>query len=88
MSNAIKSITFNTGRKYTAEGQLVKATLYDDGLVTFHDISRMITGEFELDLDIFSFDQAEVMARYDNHHYKTGTRSWQDGMMRGGRNAR
>jgi hypothetical protein len=30
----MKTIEFNTGRRYSAEGQFIKATLHDDGVVT------------------------------------------------------
>lgn len=34
---ATRTIEFNTGRKYTAEGQIIRATLHPDRVVTFFD---------------------------------------------------
>jgi hypothetical protein len=43
------AMTFNTGRRYTAEGQIITAE-YDDETETmlFYDHSRMICGEFQV----------------------------------------
>jgi hypothetical protein len=82
----MQTITFNTGRKYTAEGQVITATLHDDGVVTFFDHSRMIDGEFKLCGS--RFDQSVVMRAYDNNIAKNTMRSWQDGMLRDGCNIR
>ena len=81
-----KTIEFNTGRKYTAEGQFIKATLHDDGIVTFFDHSRGIDGEFVL--GVSSFDQHTVMSCYDRNTAGSSRRSWSDGMLRGGCNTR
>lgn len=59
------TIRFNTGRRYAAEGQLVVATLHDDGVVTFMDHSRGVDGEFRLGKHC-SFNQTEVMHWYDS----------------------
>jgi hypothetical protein len=82
----MKTIAFNTGRKYTAEGQFIKATLHDDGVVTFFDHSRGIDGEFKLCGS--RFDQQIVMDAYDHNIAKNTSRSWADGMLRGGCNTR
>lgn len=81
----MKTIEFNTGRKYTADGQRIKATLHDDRVVTFFDHSRGISGEFDMIGDVFTRDT--VMAAYDGNAYRQSTRSWQDGMMKGGCNS-
>ena len=83
----MKTITFNTGRKYTAEGQVIVATLHDDGIVTFFDHSRCIDGEFELTSGL-PFNEHTVMRAYDNRWITSSRRSWQDGMLRGGCNTR
>lgn len=83
----MKTIEFNTGRKYTAEGQFIKATLHDDGVVTFMDHSRGVDGSFKLPLHA-SFDQTEVMHWYDSGMAKNNVRSFEDGMQRGGCNTR
>ena len=41
-----KTIQFNTKRLYTASGQRIIATLHDDNVVTFHDVDRMVSGEY------------------------------------------
>jgi hypothetical protein len=81
------TIEFNTGRKYTTEGQFIKATLHDDGVVTFMDHSRGIDGAFALGKHC-SFNQVEVMHWYDSGQYTSNERSRADGMYRGGCNTR
>jgi hypothetical protein len=83
----MKTIEFNTGRKYTAEGQFIKATLHDDGVVTFFDHSRGVDGQFKL-MQYCDFNQTEVMHWYDSGMAHGTQRSWTDGMMRGGCNTR
>lgn len=82
-----KTIEFNTGRKYAADGQIIKATLHDDGVVTFFDHSRKVDGEFKLGQHC-SFNQTEVMHWYDSGSAQGTQRSWSDGMMHGGCNTR
>lgn len=83
----MKTITFNTGRKYTAEGQVIKATLHEDGIVTFFDHSRSIDGQFAILDDVF-FNKETIMSEYDAGRYKSTQQSRQDGMYRGGCNTR
>jgi hypothetical protein len=83
----MKTIEFNTGRPYTKEGQFIIATLHDDGVVTFMDHSRGVDGEFKLGLHC-SFNQTEVMHWYDSGQAHNTSRSWMDGMVRGGCNTR
>ena len=80
-------IQFNTHRKYTAEGQVIVATLHDDGVVTFMDHSRKVDGQFTLGQHC-TFDQTEVMHWYDAGMARGTARSWSDGMLRGGCNTR
>lgn len=80
----MKTISFNTGRKYTAFGQRIVATLHDDGVVTFMDHDRKISGEYHR--PGVAFTQAGVMSMYDSGQYTGGQRSWLDGMMRDGAN--
>lgn len=82
-----KTITFNTGRKYTAEGQVITATLHDDMHVTFMDHSRGIDGEYDAKFPEF-FSKENVMAMYDNGKAPSSTRSWMDGMTCEGCNTR
>jgi len=83
----MKTICFNTGRKYTSQGQRITATLHDDGVVTFWDHDRMIDGEFTLGLHC-QFDAREVLHCYDagSTMYRSTKRSSQDGMMKDGCN--
>lgn len=81
-----KTLRFNTGRKYTANGQRITATLHDDGIVTFHDHDRMIDGEFKINNPAF-FSEAVVLGRYDRNEYERSNRCWQDAMMAGGCNS-
>jgi hypothetical protein len=84
----MKTIEFNTGRKYTAEGQVVRATLHADGVITFMDHSRMIDGEFGPIRPAQELTQALVMAVYDNSTYRSTARSSADGMCARGCNTR
>lgn len=81
----MQTIRFNTGRLYTAKGQVVVATLHDDGVVTFFDHSRTVDGEFKLGIHC-SFNQIEVMHWYDSGMANGTARSWADGMLKGGCN--
>lgn len=83
----MKTIQFNTGRQYTAEGQVIVATLHDDGVVTFMDHSRSVDGQFKLGLHC-QFNETEVMHWYDSGTAGASRRSWEDGMLRTGCNAR
>lgn len=58
------TITFNTGRRYAADGQSIRATLHAaDMTVTFYDRSRGIDGEFKL--CGAAFGPSVVMDAYD-----------------------
>ena len=77
------TLTFNTGRPYTAQGQIIEATIVSiepckGGMVyvtaEFNDLSRMIKGR----ITFLEFDdyrptlhdvQREVMAAYDSGKY-------------------
>jgi hypothetical protein len=82
----MQTITFNTGRKYTARGQRIVATLHDDGVVTFMDHDRNVDGEFKLGQHC-QFNQTEVLHWYDSGMARNSRRSWADGMMRDGVNS-
>lgn len=87
----MKTICFNTGRLYQADGQRITATLHDDGVVTFQDHSRGLGGGFRLGQHC-QFNQTEVMHWYDANQYCHDTeinrRAYVDGMQRGGCNTR
>jgi hypothetical protein len=79
------TIHFNTGRKYTAQGQRITATLHDDGVVTFWDHDRKVDGRFVMPTHC-RLNEVEVMHWYDSGMAGGDGRSWADGMMRGGCN--
>ncbi len=77
MSN--NSITFNTGREYSAEGQIIVATefgCYDDidwfgdsdinQYIIFNDITRGIAGKIEL----CELTETAIMEAYDKGQYE------------------
>lgn len=83
----MKTIHFNTGRSYTANGQRITATRHDDDVITFYDHSRGIDGEIILGQHC-SFNQTEVMHWYDSGMYQSTMRSFTDGMSIGGVNTK
>lgn len=80
-----RTIHFNTGRAYSALGQRITATLYEDGMVTFWDHDRGVDGEY-LSADPDDFGPVEVQRRYDQGTYSHSLRSFQDGLAMGGLN--
>jgi hypothetical protein len=82
----LQTISFNTGRMYSALGQRIVATLYDDGIVTFMDHDRGIDGYFRLGQHC-RLTETEVMHWYDSGTCQSSARSWSDGMVPGGANA-
>jgi len=85
----MKTIHFNTGRKYTTNGQRITATLHDDGIVTFYDHDRMIDGEFAMAAFPYAQDLtwAEVMAAYDGGIGLGTQRSFLDALPQGSVNS-
>lgn len=69
----MSKITFNTGRLYTAEGQVITAELHDDR-VLFKDHSRLICGEvvepYPRPLTSLDHFVRWVMHRYDSNQYR------------------
>lgn len=84
----MKTIEFNTGRKYTREGQVIRATLHADGVITFFDHSRLIDGEFGPITPAKELTQNLVMTMYDNGHWRSTRRSYEDGTFVGACNVR
>lgn len=82
----MRTIHFNTGRRYTAQGQRITATIHADERVTFCDHDRHIVGE--LNHIPAGFTQLHIMEAYDAGAWSNTTRAWEDGMMRGGCNAK
>lgn len=81
----MKTISFNTGRLYTANGQRITATLHDDGVVTFFDHSRGVYGEFTLP-EYVPFTKDIVMFNYIRNRHRNTRRAYQDGLTIGGCN--
>lgn len=83
------TLHFNTGRHYTASGQRISATLYEDGAVTFFDHDRRIDGEISAEnLQDVIVDKVSVLRAYDAGLYTSTMRSWKDGMRQDGPNAK
>lgn len=80
----MKTIHWNTGRRYTATGQRMTATLHADGVVTFWDHDRMIHGELPQGTPL---TVNAVMDAYDHNRHASTSRAHADGMYRGGANA-
>lgn len=76
-------LQFNTGRKYTAQGQRIVAVLHDDGVVSFNDHDRMIWGEYRPTMPE-QFSKEQVLRFYDSGKYhmssrvQRGTHDWQE----------
>ena len=73
-----KTIQFNTKRLYTASGQRIIATLHDDNVVTFHDVDRMVSGEYAFDPEYDMLDQKALMQVYDHNQYQSTARAHRD----------
>lgn len=58
---------FNTGRKYTAEGQRIVWAQFNDGAVYFRDRSRLIDGWMHT--NFATVDAPEILAMYDANSY-------------------
>lgn len=73
-------ITFNTGRTYTPEGQIIIAE-HEGSAVLFRDVSRCVSGRIDLieGFDPVSFSTRDlkefVMAQYDAGAYTPDMRA-------------
>jgi len=76
-------ITFNTGRLYARDGQIIRAVWSKDtNEVHFRDFSRMIMGTVEAphsDTKTPHALAAHLMAHYDRHEYRITLESMQLG---------
>jgi hypothetical protein len=73
----MKTIHFNTGCQYTAQGQQITATLHDDNVVTFWDRSRGIDGQFTIKNPQL-FCQAVIVGKYLRNEIESTQRSRAD----------
>ena len=69
MAGIIAEGGFNTGRKYTAEGQRVYWWVDDDGTVTFYDRDRMIVGVLDKQEYPEHITPQWLMREYDANRY-------------------
>jgi hypothetical protein len=67
------TLTFNTGRGYTAAGQRIAATRLPDGRLMFVDVDRMIDGVTLMSFDHGGWGMTDVMACYDSNAYRMPT---------------
>lgn len=70
---------FNTGRKYQADGQWIRAKLMDDGFILFADDSRGIAGRIpprKFPVDSERELQRVTLSAYDHNDYRLDDESW------------
>jgi hypothetical protein len=71
--------TWNTGRKYTSAGQIIKARVQPDGSILFADFSRGVDGMIDkpsVKIDSEAALKAVVMAAYDHYRFRSSEGSW------------
>jgi hypothetical protein len=71
--------TWNTGRKYTAAGQIIRARVMPDGSIVFADTSRAVDGLIDkppVEIDSELTLKTLVMRAYDSHAYRSSQGSW------------
>lgn len=71
---------WNTGRVYTAQGQIIRAKILKDGSIVFADISRVIAGHIETTRERINTEgdlEKFVMRHYDNNEYRADQESWE-----------
>lgn len=69
----MRDVQWNTGAKYTAEGQVIRAVEQAGGSILFADFSRMIYGAIEAPCFPVQSDarfQEYVQAKYLRGHYE------------------
>jgi hypothetical protein len=72
-------VQWNTGRKYTAAGQIIKARVQADGSILFVDISRQVDGLIEkpsIQIDSEQTLKLIVMRAYDSYQFRSSEGSW------------
>ena len=60
----MNKITFNTGREYATEGQIIHATKLDDERVHFVDVTRYLDGVVRC-----AFNERAILRAYDENDY-------------------
>jgi hypothetical protein len=72
-------VQWNTGRKYTAAGQIIKARTQPDGSILFVDLSRQVDGMIDkpsVEIDSEEALKAVVMHAYDRYQFRSSEGSW------------
>lgn len=70
MTNQIQTLSFNTGRKYAADGQPISAAFDPEtGTVAFVDHARMIEGIIR-EMSSYFFTSGVVLGAYDTGRYE------------------
>ena len=70
---------WNTGRKYTSEGQKIHARTQPDGSILFLDASRGVDGVIAKPPVVIDSEQTLrtiVMRAYDRHAYRSSKGRW------------
>jgi hypothetical protein len=70
---------WNTGRKYTSAGQVIKARVMADGSILFADMSRGVDGVIAkppVKIRSEAALKAVVMRAYDSNAYRSSEGSW------------
>jgi len=73
---------WNTGRLYSAEGQIIRATYDGAETILFHDFTRMISGEIIVSIFAGRIETEEklrrvVLSYYDDNRYRETPASYQ-----------
>lgn len=63
----METFTFNTGRPYTAQGQIIRAAQLENGRIIFADMSRGIDGILPEGTEL---SQSSIMRAYDAGCYQ------------------
>lgn len=73
----MKTLSFNTGRTYTTNGQRIACALLDSGDIVFVDADRQVYGTIQANgltreemLTFGQFTQNAIMSAYDQSQYE------------------
>jgi hypothetical protein len=68
--------TWNTGRKYTAAGQIIRARVMPDGVRRHFAPSRRPDRQTSVEIDSEATLKAVVMHAHDHYKFRSWERSW------------
>ena len=80
MAAPVTETIWNTGRLYSAEGQIIRAKVQSDGSILFADISRSIDGRIAkptVPVTQEGMLQRLVDSKYLHNDYKSDADSWE-----------